>query len=124
MASGLPIGSDALIEPAMLAALAAGRVATTVSLANADELAIVRAGSYVDLWAGGSGGDLVEGKPAPAAASAPVASGVQVLSVLSGTAEVDRAASPTLIVAADRPLAARLGARAGTTFLATLVAPP
>lgn len=124
--AGTPLSPDGLMEPAMARALAAGQIATTVSLANGDALSILQAGSYIDLYVDDVASSVViEGKSIPGGSTAiPAATGVLVLSVLAGSNDDGRNGGPALVIAAARPAIAKLSSHAGATFIATLVAPP
>ncbi|MGI8667965.1 MAG: SAF domain-containing protein [Jatrophihabitans sp.] len=127
MARGEPVSLGALLEPAIASALAAGRVATTVTLSDVSQAAILRSGAVVDLYAGSDNNVVVEGKTVSGSESGrPLAEDVQVLSVLSaptGSAQPPDASTVSLVVAIEPGTAARLADNLSGTFLATLVQP-
>ncbi len=118
---GMPVTAAELLEPAIASAIAGGRTATTVELAAASELTILRAGNHVDLYPSADAGQLADGQPA--ATDSPVVRDAEVLSVLPA-ADASPDARPALVVATDRSAAAQLAARNSTPFVATLVQPP
>jgi len=123
--AGVPLTDEFLVQPAIAAALAAGRVTTTIRLANASQLAVLQPGCQVDLYL-----------PPPdvtgtdsAASAGPIAHAAQVLAVLAETsdppvANSDPASGAGLIVAVTRSTAAQLAPQLGSPLLATLVQPP
>ena len=117
----MPVTAADLLEPAIATALAAGQAASTVDLASQSQLAILRTGDRVDLYASPDTAQLGSSPPA-GTAGAPVARGAQVLSILPPSDAVPDA-KPALVVATDRAAAAQLAQIPGS-FLATLVQPP
>jgi len=124
LARGTPVEASALLEPRLATALAAGNVAMTITLADANTL--LQAGGYVDLYAHDADSSvLIEGKSiGPSTDSGPLASRVQILSVLPAPATRSENTNSTLVISINRTTATRLSSHAGATFLATLVAPP
>ncbi|MDQ2837865.1 MAG: SAF domain-containing protein [Actinomycetota bacterium] len=127
LVGGELISSGVLLEPAIAAALASGRVTTTVSLANPNQAAILRTGAVVDLYTGSDDTTLIGGRSTTASIPA-IATNVQVLAVLpitSGSNPVtDHQDLLGLIIATDRNTASRLAAHLSSPFLATLTPPP
>ena len=126
LGQGMPVTADDLLEPAIARALATGQAATTVDLASESQLAMLRTGARVDLYA-----SPIAGTFAPQAAGSPGTSGgigspvardAEVLSILPPAASLPDA-RPALVVATDRATAAQLAQVPGS-FLATLVQPP
>lgn len=126
VARGTPITLGQLLEPRLADALAHGYVAATLSLDGTGAQAMLQSGSYVDLYARDDDSlDIVEGKsPSGTGSTGPVASRVEVLSVIAPAAAGSANANPTLVIATSRSIATQLSAHANATFLATLVAPP
>jgi Flp pilus assembly protein CpaB len=124
---GQPLLAGALLEPAIAAALAAGRVATTIMLADANQAAIVATGAHVDLYRGSGDGVLVDGGAPARPSNVAVARNAIVLAVLpspGGTANPMAGNAPiSLVIATDSSTAGRLAQQLPATFLATLVAP-
>ena len=118
---GAPVTTADLLEPAIAQALADGRAATTVELATASQLAILRTGDHVDLYPSTDTGPLTDIRPA--AAGSPIAHDAEVLSVLPVSAAAPDA-KPAVVVATDRAEAAQLAVRAAAAFVVTLVQPP
>ncbi len=125
LAGGEPVASGALLEPAIAAALADGKVATTVRLTNPNQGAILRNGAVIDLY-GAADDVLVSGKPIVSGSRA-VATNVEVLAILPASEGVDSRGQPAelnLVVATDRVTAARLADHLSSSLLATLTRPP
>ena len=122
---GEPMSSAALLDPAVVSALAAGQVAASVTLAGRDQGALVHRGAVIDLYPASDQG-LVGGSPLPATGHA-IAEHVRVLAVLPDSAPpadgTGQSAGLTVLIATDRQTAGRLAAHLATTFLATLVPP-
>lgn len=129
--SGEPIVVDDLLDTSIASALAAGRVATTVTLSNPNQAAIVHQGAVIDLYPGPGDRVLVSGTPVsgtPVSGTVrAIARNVAVLSVLpdahSGTSG-DQSGGLNLVIATDRTTAAQLADHPSGTFLATLTSPP
>jgi Flp pilus assembly protein CpaB len=119
---GMPVTSTDLLEPVMAAALASGLTTTTIALANASQLAILRIGDRVDLYPSANTEPEVPPRQAGVGGS-PIAREAQVLSILPA-AEAAADAKPTLVIATDRSAAAQLAIQGTGSFLATLVRPP
>jgi Flp pilus assembly protein CpaB len=123
LARGEPIQLSSLLEPAIAAALGAGQVATTVTLADPHQVAILAIGSRIDLYgATPTSGGLVQG----AAEGTAVARNALVLAILPATelsGDLSPPDTPGLIIATDPTTAGRLAAHMSTPFLATLVPP-
>jgi len=129
LGQGMPVTADDLLEPAIARALATGQAATTVDLASESQLAMLRTGARVDLYASPMAGTFVPqatgaaGSPgASGGIGSPVARDAEVLSILPPAASLPDA-RPALVVATDRATAAQLAQVPGS-FLATLVRPP
>jgi len=128
---GMPVLTSWLLEPRVAAALAADLVATTVTLSDAGQSELIQSGSWVSLYPTSSP-DALPGPAQPAGRSQPIASRVQVLSVLPAagqsqswsTVASDPRANPTLVIAVSSSVAGQLSAHNGAAFLATLVPPP
>jgi pilus assembly protein CpaB len=118
---GMPVTTAALLEPAIATALTAGQAASTVDLASQSQLAILRTGDRVDLYASPDAAQFGSSPPA-GTTGAPVARGAQVLSILTPS-DAAPDVKPALVVATDRAAAAQLAQIPGS-FLATLVQPP
>jgi Flp pilus assembly protein CpaB len=118
---GTPVTTADLLEPAIAQALADGRAATTVELATASQLAILRTGDHVDLYPSTDSGPLTDIRPT--ATGSPIARNAEVLSVLPAS-DAATDARPALVVATDRAAAAQLAVRATAAFVVTLVQPP
>ncbi|MEO6701907.1 MAG: SAF domain-containing protein [Jatrophihabitantaceae bacterium] len=126
LARGQPIAPGSLLEPAVEAALATGRITTTVSLADPNQAAILRPGVHVDLYAEAADSVLVQGKTVSGSAS--VALNVVVIAILPAPtqmgAQPDSSRGLSLVIATDRNTVSRLAQHLSTPFLATLVPPP
>jgi pilus assembly protein CpaB len=118
---GMPVTTADLLEPRMAAALASGLTATTIELANAGQLAILRTGNWVDLYPSTDPSAAVP--PSRGDSGSPIAREAQVLSILPAP-ETATDAKPALVVATDPSTAAQLAIQGAGTFLATLVQPP
>jgi Flp pilus assembly protein CpaB len=118
LSRGMPVTQADLLEPAIAEALARDQAATTIELATASQLALLRPGEHVDLYPSGS--QLTDIRPTTT--SSPAARNAEVLSVLSPSPATPDAKA-ALIVATDRSSAAQL-AQASAPFAATLVQPP
>jgi Flp pilus assembly protein CpaB len=123
LARGEPIQSSNLLEPAIALALGSGLVATTITLADPHQVAILARGSRVDLYGTASpGGSLAPG----ATEGTAVARNALVLAILPATAlsgDLSPPDTPGLIIATDHTTAGRLAAHLSASFLATLVPP-
>lgn len=128
LARGEPVSTGSLLEPAIARALAAGRVATTVALADANQAAILHPGALVDLYPESNEAVLAAGKPVSDTTSAgPIVRNVEVLAVLPASPATDQHLGPQgslgLIVAVDPGTAGRLATQLSAAFLATLTPP-
>ena len=122
LARGEPIQLGNLLEPAIATALGSGQVATTVTLADPHQVAILARGSHVDLYGAPTDGGLAQG----AADGAAIARNALVLAILPATAlagDLSPPDTPGLIIATDPTTAGHLAAHMSTPFLATLVPP-
>jgi Flp pilus assembly protein CpaB len=125
LARGAPVLGQSLLEVAMATALESGRVATTVELATAGQLAILRAGQTIDLYLGPDEGLTIEGKSAdPVGSPKAFAHDATVLSVLPPDQSNVQTTKPTLVIATDKDAAAQIAVHPRAEFLATLVRPP
>lgn len=122
LARGMPVTSADLLEPLMAAALDRGLTPSTIVLANASQLAILRIGDRVDLYPSVDPDAVVTPRP-PGTDGSPIARDAQVLSILPAP-EATTDVKPALVVATDPSAAAQLAIQGSRTFLATLVRPP
>jgi Flp pilus assembly protein CpaB len=119
---GEPIQLGDLLEPAIATALGSGQVATTVTLADPHQVAILARGSRIDLY-GTPPSSLGQGSTDGTA----VARNALVLAVLPAAelhGDLSPPDTPGLIIATDPTTAGRIAAHMSTPFLATLVPPP
>ncbi len=126
LARGAPIGTGDILESRLAQALSHGDVAMTISLAGTPSASLLQAGSYVDLYAGDSDSPvLINGKSITQGSSdSPLASRIEVLSVLPPIGKDSGNINPTLVISVSRATATHLSPHASAPFLATLVAPP
>jgi Flp pilus assembly protein CpaB len=119
MTAGEPITTARLLDTGIAASLESGQVALTVNLAGGNQAAILRSGAMVDLYATGAEAVLAEGSRLPGgAAGRRLATNIRVLAVLPPS---DDGAGYSLVIAADRAIAARLAERPVGPLVASLV---
>ena len=123
MTRGEPVTAARLLDTGISAALAPGQVALTIGLASPDQVAILQAGSLIDLYRGAGEATMIDGNPVPAPRSGRgqrLATGVRVLAIVSSTTDTG---DPSVVIAADQPTATRLTDSPSGPFLASLVPP-
>jgi Flp pilus assembly protein CpaB len=116
LARGQPIQPVNLLEPAVAAALRQGMVATTVTLADRHQAAILANGAHIDLYGAVGDGQL----SGSAVDDKPLAKDVTVLAILPA-AETAESSALGLIIATDPTTAGRVAARLSTPLIATLI---
>lgn len=123
MTRGEPLTSARLLDSGIANALEPGQVASTITLTDGGQAAILQAGAQVDVYAAGARTTEVSGSSVPSGSSRRLGTGLRVLAVLPASNDPPGSAGPSLVLATDRSTAARLAVVPTGQFLASLVPP-